>query len=353
MIQKRRGLRQWGLEIFSLPPGTQNAITDVKGVAVGHCTIIKGDAVRTGVTAILPHQGNIFKDKVPAAVEVINGFGKAAGLTQINELGELETPIILTNTLSVGLALDALVEYKLKRNPEIGLTGPAVNGVVAECNDGYLNDIRGRHVQKEHAWEAIASASCEPPAEGSVGAGTGMKSFGCKSGIGTSSRHVEGYLLGVLVLSNFGKWEQLKIAGVPVGRLLEKPGVAGESNEKGSIIIVLATDAPLDSRRLKRVARRAGFGLARTGSVGGHYSGDFVIAFSTGVKYSQAGGGRRGVSFLRDDKLDPLFEAAAEATEEAIINALLAAGPMTGRDGHSVPALPVKEIVDLLSRRRL
>jgi hypothetical protein len=199
-----------------------------RGVAVGHCTIIKGDAVRTGVTAILPHQGNIFKDKVPAAVEVINGFGKAAGLTQINELGELETPIILTNTLSVGLALDALVEYKLKRNPEIGLTGPAVNGVVAECNDGYLNDIRGRHVQKEHVWEAIASASCEPPAEGSVGAGTGMKSFGCKSGIGTSSRHVEGYLLGVLVLSNFGKWEQLKIAGVPVGRLLEKPGVAGE-----------------------------------------------------------------------------------------------------------------------------
>lgn len=352
-MARKTGLRQWGLEIFGLPPGAQNAITDVKGVVVGHCTIIQGDAVRTGVTAILPHPGNIFKDKVPAAVEVINGFGKAAGLTQINELGELETPVILTNTLSVGVALDALVEYKLKRNPEIGLTGPSVNGVVAECNDGYLNDLRGRHVKKEHVWEAIASASCDPPAEGSVGAGTGMKSFGCKSGIGTSSRRAGEYLLGALVLSNFGKWEQLKIDGVPVGRLLTKPGLPGETGERGSIVIVLATDAPLDSRRLKRVARRAGFGLARTGSVGGHYSGDFVIAFSTGVTYSQAGENLRGASFLRDDKLDPLFEAAAGATEEAIINALFAAGPMTGRDGHSVPALPVKEVLDLLNRRRL
>ncbi len=350
-MAKENRFRQWGLELPGLPPGPLNSITDVQGVAVGHRTIIHGNSVRTGVTAVVPHSGNIFTDKVPAAVEVINGFGKAAGLAQVKELGELETPVILTNTLSVGVALTALVQYKLKRNPEIGLTAPTVNGVVAECNDGYLNDIRGGHVQKEDVWEAISSAGYELPAEGSVGAGTGMISFGCKSGIGTSSRQAGDYHVGVLVLSNFGKWEQLKIAGFPVGQLLKKPEFQGEDKERGSIVIVLATDAPLDSHQLGRVARRAGFGLARTGSVAGHYSGDFVIAFSTGVKYRQDGEILPVTSFLRDDKIDILFEAAAEATEEAIINALFAAGPMTGRDGHRVSALPVKEVLALLHKR--
>ena len=352
-MEKKLRLRQWGIEMFGLPPGPLNAITDVQGVGVGHCTIAHGDSVRTGVTAILPHSGNIFTDKVPAAVEVINGFGKAVGLAQIKELGELETPIILTNTLSVGVALDALVEYKLERNPEIGITVPSVNGVVAECNDGYLNDIRGRHVKKEHVWEAISSASCEMPAEGSVGAGTGMKSFDCKSGIGTSSRKAGDYHVGVLVLSNFGKWEQLKITGVPVGQLLKKPGLQGDTKEEGSIVIVLATDAPVNSRQLGRIARRAGFGLARTGSIAGNYSGDFVIAFSTGVKYKQSGDSLRTVCFIRDDRIDKLFEAAAQATEEAVINALFSAVEITGRDGHSVPSLPVKGVLDILHKRQV
>ncbi len=329
-------------------PGPLNAITDVRGVKVGHCSVISGDSVRTGVTAVLPHYGNIFKEKVPAAVEVINGFGKAAGLVQINELGEIETPIILTNTFSVGTALDALVEYKLKRNPEIGITSPSVNAIVAECNDGYLNDLRGRHVKKEHVWEAINIASSNLPAEGSVGAGVGMKSFGCKSGIGTSSRLASNYCLGVLVLSNFGKWDQLKIAGMPIGKLIESPANKDECDEKGSIVIIVATDAPLDHRQLKRIARRAGFGLARTGSVAGNYSGDFVIAFSTGIEYNGRGNGSRSVTLINDDNLDILFDAVIQATEEAIINALFNAGSMNGRNGHYVPSIPVKDVIATL-----
>ena len=348
MRQKR--FRDWGPKLLGLEPGPLNAITDVEGVQVGHCTVIKGPSVRTGVTAILPHSGSLYQEKVPAAVEIINGFGKAAGLAQVMELGELETPILLTNTLSVGIALDALVQYKLDRNPEIGREEPTVNGVVAECNDGYLNDIRGRHVTKEHVWEAIRTAGPGLPREGSVGAGTGMKSFECKGGIGTSSRRTGDYTVGVLVLSNFGKWYQLKVAGIPVGRWLKSPAPPDNSREQGSIIMVLATDAPLDSLQLKRVARRAGFGLARTGSVAGNGSGDFVIAFSTGTRYRHTRGIVSSCITMEKDEIDGFFEAAVEATEEAIINALFTAGEMIGRDGNMAPSLPLEAVVELLNR---
>jgi len=347
-------VRQWGIDPGRLVPGPLNAITDVQGVGVGHCTVMQGEAVRTGVTAVLPHFGNLFRNKVPAAVEVINGFGKAVGLSQIQELGELETPVILTNTLSTGVALDALIEYKLERNKEIGKTSPSVNGVVAECNDGYLHDIRGKHVKKDHVLLALGAAGNELSPEGSVGAGTGMKSFDCKSGIGTSSRQAGEYLVGVLVLSNFGKWRQLKITGVPVGELLRKPrpgpgtGCDNDTGEEGSIVIIVATDAPLNSRQLQRIARRSGFGLARTGSIAGNHSGDFSIAFSTGVQSSQAVDGLLAASFLLDGRMDVLFEAAVEATEEAILNALFASEGMTGRDGNSVPGLPVEDILEVV-----
>ncbi|MTI95712.1 MAG: P1 family peptidase [Firmicutes bacterium] len=340
-------LRDYGIKPGYLQPGPDNAITDVPGVGVGHCTLMAGKEIRTGVTAILPHYGNLFVEKVPAAVEIINGFGKAAGLSQIMELGELETPVLLTNTLSVGSVLDALVSYKLERNPEIGRKQPTVNGVVLECNDGYLNDIRARKVSAEHVRAALAAASRERPAEGSVGAGTGMTSFGCKGGIGNSSRIAGDYICGVLVLSNFGRWHQLKIDGLPVGQLLANPGP--EEQEKGSIVMVVATNAPLDARQLRRVARRAGFGLARTGSVAGNGSGDFALAFSIGVKYTE-GGKTRDVTVFRDSELDLLFEAVVEATEEAILNALFTAGSMEGRDGHFRPALPIKEVLTLLSK---
>lgn len=346
-MSELKRVREWGIELPGLPTGALNAITDVRGVGVGHCTVKQGSSVRTGVTAVLPHFGNLFEDKVPAAVEVINGFGKAAGLSQLKELGELETPIILTNTLSVGSALDALVEYKLERNPEIGRKYATVNGIVAECNDGWLNDIRARHIQRQHVRAALASASRELPEEGSVGAGTGMSSFDCKGGIGTSSRIAGEYTIGVLVLSNFGLWHQLKIAGVPVGSLLPKPGEGAET-EKGSIVMVVATDAPLDSRQLGRIAKRAGFGLARTGSVAGHGSGDFVIAFSTGVKNQEVARDCVVSARMRDDKLGPLFQATVEATEEAILNALFTAGEISGRDGHSRPALPVASILNIM-----
>ena len=349
MVEKR--LRQLGLELPGLQTGPLNAITDVQGVGVGHCTVIQGDAIRTGVTAILPHFGNLFEEKVPAAVEVINGFGKAAGLSQVRELGQIETPIILTNTLSVGAALDALVEYKLERNPEIGRKFATVNGLVAECNDGWLNDIRARYINRDHVRTAITAASTGLPQEGSVGAGTGMSSFDCKGGIGTSSRIAGEYTVGVLVLSNFGLWRQLKVVGVPVGSLLPQPGKTAEE-EKGSIVMIVATDAPLDSRQLGRIAKRAGFGLARTGSVAGHGSGDFVIAFSTGVRDQDISPDKFISPRMRDDKIGPLFEATVEATEEAILNALFTAGSMTGRDGNNRPALPVEEVLSLLNNYR-
>ena len=327
---KRPRVREFGLEIGFLPPGPKNSILDVPGVKVGHTTLIEGDGelvvgegpVRTGVTAVIPHGGNLFKEKVRGAIHVINGFGKATGIAQVQELGVIETPIVLTNTLSVGTAWDALCEYMLERNEEIGTTTGTVNPLVAECNDGYLNDIRGRHVKKEHVLSALAGASNEVCMEGNVGAGTGMSCLGWKGGIGTSSRRLTGEMedgyLGVLVLANFGSARDLVIAGVPVGALMtsRRP----PPNPPGSIVIVLATDAPLSDRQLGRVARRAQGGLARVGSVFSHGSGDFVIAFSTEGLITHASQGMIVERRLRDDsrEMAGIFRAAVEAVEEAI-----------------------------------
>ncbi len=330
----RPRLRDLGIAIGRLDPGPWNAITDVAGVRVGHVTLIQGDSVRTGVTVILPHGDNPYRHKVPAAVYVANGFGKLVGYTQLRELGELETPIALTNTLSVWDAAIGLVQYVL------GLPGNenvrSVNPVVGETNDGYLNDIRGRHVRPEHVLQAIRSARSGPVPEGAVGAGTGTVCFGFKGGIGTSSRRLArpegGWTVGVLVQTNFGG--RLTVAGRPLWRRLRQ-----SAEHDGSCMIVLATDAPLDSRQLGRLARRAFGGMVRTGASMSHGSGDYVIAFSTARRTCSAQPGARGVP---DRRLDPLFEAAADATEEAILNSLLQAVDMTGHQGRSVRAIPLE-----------
>ena len=358
--------------------GPHDAITDVAGVRVGHATVIRGEGplrvgqgpVRTGVTVILPPGDlrTIYDGKFPAAVHVINGFGKALGLAQVMELGRLETPILLTSTLSIWRAADALLDHILAAHPAIGVTAPTVNVVAGECNDGWLNDIRGRHVGPAEVAAALAGAAGGPVAEGSVGAGTGMICYGFKGGIGTASRVWPATLpgagevtvtLGGLVLANFGRRRDLTIAGVPVGRLLAdldepaarpdpaepEPGRPGPgAGEGGSVVVVLATDAPLSSRQLGRIARRAAAGLARTGTVYWHGSGDFVLAFSTARRYPP---------YLPDEGayLNPFFEAAAAVTEEAVIRALVAARPLTGRDGHRVPALPVDRVRRLLEER--
>ena len=313
--------------------------------------------VRTGVTAVVPHPGNLYRERPRAASFVFNGYGKSLGLVQLGELGVLETPILLTNTLSVFTAANALVTRALAENPDIGLTAGTVNPVVGECSDAYLNDIRGRHVTEADCLEALRLAAPGPVPEGNVGAGTGMSCLGFKGGLGTASRLVTFgngacFTLGCLVLANFGRRADFRLDGVPVGRDL----VAAEGADQlpgGSIMIVLATDAPLTSRQLTRVSRRAALGLARTGSVGAHGSGDFVLAFSTAglepafpsepvlVRYALA----------EDDRhFGPLFEAAVEATEEAIVNALFAAETMAGRDGHVREALPIEEVISILRR---
>ncbi len=356
--------RESGVISGLLEPGTLNAITDVPGVKVGHVTLIEGDSctasgngpIRTGVTAILPHEGNAFREKVRGAFHVINGFGKATGMAQIRELGTIETPIVLTNTLSVGAAWDALCGYMLSRTPEIGVTAGTVNPVVAECNDGFLNDIRGRNVKAEHVVKALETAAGGPVEEGNVGAGTGMSCLGFKGGIGTSSRRLNGAIsdrhLGVLVLSNFGGAEDLLIAGVPIGiRLAEMhkdPPVP-----TGSVIVVVATDAPLYARQLERVAKRCQGGLARVGSVFSNGSGDFAIGFSTRNRVAHVGGRpfeEIEEPFVRDDSVEmaSLFRAAVEATEEAVLNSLFAAETMTGRDGHVRRGLPLEEVDNIL-----
>ncbi|MGB8954473.1 MAG: P1 family peptidase [Tumebacillaceae bacterium] len=338
MLGQKR-IRHYGFTIGTLPTGPRNSISDVAGVTVGHCTLNDGP-VKTGVTAILPHPGNLFQDKVLAAAHVINGFGKTAGTIQIEELGTIETPILLTNTLSVGTAADALIEYMLERNPDIGVTTGTVNAVVGECNDMYLNDIRGRHVQKEHVFQALDSASADF-AEGAVGAGTGMSCYGLKGGIGSASRRIElgdeSYMVGVLVLSNFGAKGDLTIGGVPFGRLIEEQERASsQESDKGSIMIVLATDLPLSERQLKRVGKRAAIGLARTGSFIGHGSGDIVLAFTTAnrVPHAQTASVNM-IRMVHEDLLDPAFRAAAEATEEAVLNSMICAQTTVGRDGNT------------------
>jgi D-aminopeptidase len=358
--------RDVGVITGVLPTGRLNAITDVKGVRVGHSTLIRGDRVRTGVTAILPHEGNLFQEKVPAAIFVGNGFGKLMGSTQVNELGEIETPILLTNTLNVPRVADALIEWMLAQsgNEEVR----SINAVVAETNDGFLNDIRGRHVGREEVFAAIRLARDREVEEGSVGAGTGTVAFGFKGGIGTASRllpkNLGGYTVGVLVQTNFGGL--LSINGAPVGRELGnyylKDKLEGQRSTRrtsepqlqpdradGSVIIVVATDAPLDARNLKRLAARAMLGLARTGSPSTNGSGDYVVAFSTQNRI-RAADERRTVQLSGNEAMSPLFLAVVEATEEAIYNSLFRATTVTGRDGHRIEALPIDRTLEILKK---
>ena len=347
--------RELGLSPGVMNPGTWNAITDVPSVRVGHVTLRVGDSVRTGVTAILPHAGNIFQDKVPAAIFTGNGFGKLAGVTQVQELGSLESPVILTNTLSVADGIRGVIDHTLSQpgNEKV----QSVNAVVGETNDGRLNDIRGRHVKPTHVVEAIRLAATGPVAQGCVGAGTGTVCFGYKGGIGTSSRKLPaslgGYTVGVLVQANFGG--VLQIEGVPVGELLGNHYLRDQLKEKedGSCMIVVATDAPIDARNLQRLAKRAFMGLARTGGIAHHGSGDYVIAFSTDSASRiphQPAGPVRSVPLLHDDHVSPLFLAAIEATEEAILNALFTAETTTGKGGARVEALPVQRVLELLKK---
>jgi len=342
-----------GIEVGTMEPGEWNAITDVSGVIVGHRTIVRGDSVRTGVTAVLPHRGNIFREKVPAAVFVANGFGKLAGFTQVRELGNLETPIVLTNTLSVGTAVTAVTRYALDAagNEDVR----SVNAVVGETNDGYLNDIRGMHVGVEDVLLAIETADSGPVGEGSVGAGTGTVAFGFKGGIGTASRLVPGssgghHTIGVLVQSNFGG--MLDINGAPVGLELEKAG-SGNSRDggDGSCMIVVATDAPLCPRNLERLASRAIAGMARTGSYMSNGSGDYVIAFSTAYTIPHEVAKPLDMPrLLRDNDMTPLFVAVADATREAVYNSLLAATTVKGYRGHTACAIPVDEVLRICGK---
>jgi len=359
--ERRPRARDLGIEPGVFAPGPLNAITDVKGVRVGHTTIVEGDTVRTGVTAILPHAGNLFQDKVAGAVFVGNAFGKLAGSTQVEELGTIETPIVLTNTLGVGTAIEAVVAYTLSQlgNERVA----SVNAVVGETNDGGLNDIRGLHVTREHVLAAIRGASEGPVAEGAVGAGTGTRCFGWKGGIGTSSRVLPqrygGYTLGVLVQTNFGG--VLTIAGAPVGKELgryafsQPPVPPGGGNDlDGSCMIVVATDAPADARDLRRVAARALFGLARTGSSYGNGSGDFAIAFSTSPELRQRFGETvaRPRTILPPEGVSPLFQAALEATEEAVYNSLFQATTVKSR-GTTAEAIPIDKVREILRKYNL
>ena len=352
--QKKR-TRDIGLEIGVLPTGLHNSITDVQGVKVGHTTLVKADSIRTGVTAVLPHSGNLFQQKVPAAVYVGNGFGKLAGSTQVAELGNLETPIVLTNTLSVATAMEAVIDYTLQQSGNEDVQ--SVNALVGETNDGYLNDIRGRHVRKDDVLAAIRTSAAGPLQEGSVGAGTGTVCFGFKGGIGTASRKLPaslgGYTVGVLVQTNFGG--VLTIDGVPVGEELKKYYLSDKLNNPvdGSCMIVVATDAPLDSRNLARLAKRAFMGLAKTGGIASNGSGDYVIAFSTDSLLRiphQSKGDKHTSTLLRNENLSPIFMAAIEATEEAIINSLLAAYDTKGKTGRKVDALPLHALLPILKK---
>ncbi len=315
--------------------------------------------MRTGVTVIRPHGANLFREKVRAAVHTINGFGKACGFEEVRELGMLEAPIALTNTLNVGLVQDALVQYAVRESPEIGVRTGTVNVVVGECNDGFLNDIQGRHVHAEHVWAALQESIEGPIAEGAVGAGAGTTCFGWKGGIGSASRltppEAGGFTVGALVQSNFGRARDLTICGVPVGRHLQPPETAASPGpERGSIMIVLATDAPLDARQLGRLCVRAAVGLARTGSHHGHESGDFVIAFSVAHRIPHVSRVvTRTETVIADEAraMQWLFPAVVESVEEAVLNSLCRAVTVTGRDGHVRHALPLEEVSRLVAGR--
>jgi D-aminopeptidase len=350
----RPRLRDLGVEVGIFRTGTLNAITDVPGIRVGQVTLNEGEDVRTGVTAILPHGGNLFREKVPAAVYVGNGFGKLLGVTQVEELGQIETPILLTNTLSVWDVADGIVDYMLALPGNENVR--SINPVVGETNDGGLNDIRGRHVKREHAVEAIRAATSGPVAEGCVGAGAGTICFGWKGGIGTSSRvlppSLGGFSVGVLVQTNYGG--VLDIAGVPIGKELGRYSFRNQLNYPGdgSCMMVIATNAPLNSHQLKRLAKRATLALGRTGSSMSNGSGDYVIAFSTAaeVRIRIDANKMQQVPRLGEDDMSPLFQAVVEATEESIYNSLLKATSVKGYGGREIEALPIEKVKDLLKK---
>ena len=349
--------RDLGIKIGVFETGELNAITDVKGVTIGHKTLIQGENIRTGVTAIIPHQKNLYQYKVPAAIYIGNGFGKLTGYSQVKELGNIETPIILTNTLNVPVAAEALISYTLnqKENQEVR----SVNAVVGETNDGYLNDIRGRHLKEKDVFEAIENAKEGPVAEGNVGAGTGTVCFGFKGGIGTSSRKIPealgGYTVGVLVQTNFGG--VLEINGVPVGQELKKfiYDNITLNNVDGSCMIVVITDAPLHSRNLERVAKRAMLGLAKTGGIASNGSGDYVIALSVNednIKSISLDSKLYQSTILKNEAMTPVFLATIEATEEAIINSLFAAETMKGRNKRIIESIPKERVIELMKKHK-
>lgn len=354
---ERCRIRELGIRIGRLPTGRFNAITDVPDVRVGHLTLVEGSGplkpgrgpVRTGVTAIIPHGGNLFRERVMAAIAVLNGSGEVTGRAFVDEMGELDSPIFLTNSFNVPIVADAAISYMIRRVPDLGINGGYVHPVVAECSDMMLNDIQGRHIRPEHVWKALESASSGPVQEGCVGGGTGLVCYQFKSGIGTASRLCttggRSYTVGVLAMPNHGLRHQLRVDGVPVGELVstEVPPWLQE----GSVVLVVATDAPLTPRQLDRLAKRAMLGLARTGATARNGSGDMVIAFSTGNRLEREHP-VHALRFLNNLVLDPLFEAVVEATEEAILNALTMAESMTGRDGRTVSALPLDELVRIM-----
>lgn len=355
VFSQHKRARDLGIKIGVFETGELNAITDVKGVTIGHKTLIQGENIRTGVTAIIPHQKNLYQYKVPAAIYIGNGFGKLTGYSQVKELGNIETPIILTNTLNVPVAAEALISYTLnqKENHEVR----SVNAVVGETNDGYLNDIRGRHLKEEDVFEAIENAKEGPVAEGNVGAGTGTVCFGFKGGIGTSSRKIPealgGYTVGVLVQTNFGG--VLEINGVPVGQELKKfiYDNITINNVDGSCMIVVITDAPLHSRNLERVAKRAMLGLAKTGGIASNGSGDYVIALSVNednIKSLSLDSKLYQSTILKNEAMTPVFLATIEATEEAIINSLFAAETMKGRNKRVIESIPKERVVELMKK---
>ena len=364
--QPRVRARDLGIPLGRFKPGRWNAITDVAGVKVGHSTVVRGPAgplrvgkgpVRTGVTAVLPNEGQVFVERVVGGGFILNGAGEVSGLTQVLEWGLLETPIFLTNTLSVGAVSDAAVKWMVERHPGIGAQHDVIIPVVGECDDSWLNDIAGRHVREEHVYEALATASDGPVAEGNVGGGTGMITCDFKGGIGTASRKLPesmgGYTVGVLVMSNFGLRRQLRVGGLPVGEVLEARyrELPRRKQDYGSIIAVIATDAPLITHQLNRLAKRAALGIGRVGSTAAHGSGEIVLAFSTANKVPRES--RKmvyRVKILLDQRLDPLYEAVIEATEEAILNALCMARDASGANGNVVPALPLDDVKELVGR---
>jgi D-aminopeptidase len=362
----RKRFRELGFSVGGLPTGEHNAITDVPGVRVGHTTLIRGEGplregegpVRSGVTAIIPHDRELWWTRVKAAVDILNGSGEVTGKVFIDEMGEMDSPILLTSSFNVPRVADATLSYLMSRVPEIGVLAGYAHPVVAECSDMMLSDMRGRHVGQAEVWAALAGAAGGPVAEGCVGGGTGLNCYGFKGGIGTSSRVVnvagENYTVGVLAQANHGRREQLRVIGVPVGRLITDNLPTWVKPVEGSVVLVVATNAPLTSRQVRRVTKRAALGLARTGAIASNGSGDMLIGFSTGNLIDHRERLHR-LTMLDNGLLDPLFEAAAEAAEESILNVLTAAHSMTGRDGHRSSELPLDRLVEALEahgRRR-